>query len=70
MLEADLVRERTKAGLAAARRRGRHPGRPRALDSRGLRRARRMRKRGKSLRHIADVLGVGTGTVHRALKAG
>ncbi len=66
-LEADLVRERTKAGLAAARRRGRYPGRPRALDARGLRRARRMRDAGKSIRHISDVLGVGRSTVARAL---
>jgi DNA invertase Pin-like site-specific DNA recombinase len=32
--ERDLIRERTLAGLAAARARGRLGGRPKALDSR------------------------------------
>jgi DNA invertase Pin-like site-specific DNA recombinase len=31
-LERNLMRERTLAGLASARRRGRHGGRPRAID--------------------------------------
>jgi len=38
-LEADLIRERTVAGLRAARRRGARLGRPRALDRRGVARA-------------------------------
>lgn len=65
--ERDLLRERTRAGLAAARRRGRHPGRPPALDRRGLDRARRLAASGNSIRSIADVLGVSKSAVHRAL---
>jgi len=65
--ERDLIRERTVAGLAAARRRGRHPGRPRALDERANARAVRLRRSGKSFREIARLLGVGASTVVRAL---
>jgi DNA invertase Pin-like site-specific DNA recombinase len=32
-LERELIRERTKAGLASARARGRKGGRPKAIDS-------------------------------------
>jgi len=34
--ERDIIRERTKAGLAAARARGRHGGRPRAVSPKKL----------------------------------
>ncbi len=33
MLERDLIRERTKAGLASERARGRKGGRPKAIDA-------------------------------------
>ncbi len=56
--ERALIRERTTAGLAAARRRGRHPGRPRALDRRAQARARRLRQSAHSIRAIAQKLGV------------
>ncbi len=65
--ERDLIRERTAAGVAAARRRGRHPGRPRALSKRNRERALRLRRAGKSLREIARMLGVGHSTVAREL---
>ncbi len=69
--ERDLIRERTAAGLAAARRRGKRLGRPRALASRDARnRARRLRRSGKSIREIARVLGVGRSTVARELASG
>jgi DNA invertase Pin-like site-specific DNA recombinase len=67
--ERDLVRERTKAGLVAAARRGRYPGRPRALDARGLTRARRLAAQGQPVREIADVLGCSKSAVHRALRS-
>jgi len=38
-MERDLLRERTRSGLAAARARGRHPGRPRAAKPRDIKRA-------------------------------
>jgi DNA invertase Pin-like site-specific DNA recombinase len=41
--ERDLIRERTNAGLAAARARGRKGGRPRVMDEKKARAARAMR---------------------------
>ncbi len=65
--ERDLIRERTVAGLAAARRRGRKLGRPRRIDARTRARVLRLRKAGRSIREIAATLGVGRGTVGREL---
>jgi len=66
--ERDLIRERTRDGLEAARRRGSRMGRPAALDAEGVARARRLRASGHSLRAIAGLLEVGLGTVARVLK--
>ena len=66
--ERDLIRERTRAGLAAARRRGRHPGRPRALDDRTRDRVRRLRTSGHSIRAIAGKLELSKSVVARAVK--
>ncbi|HEX9640930.1 MAG TPA: recombinase family protein [Candidatus Krumholzibacteria bacterium] len=55
--EAALVRERTLAGLDAARRRGKKLGRPPALSITQTARARRMAASGQSVRYIAGVLG-------------
>ena len=68
-LEGDLIRERTVAGLKAARRRGVQLGRPRALDQREHQRVLRLRHSGHSIRAIAERLEVGVATVHRAIKA-
>jgi DNA invertase Pin-like site-specific DNA recombinase len=68
--EGDLIRERTKAGLTAARRRGvKLGGRKPVLDRKGRERVRRLRSTGKSLREIAALVGVSLGTVHAAVKA-
>jgi len=67
--ERGLIQERTRAGLAAARRRGKRLGRPQVLSARDLARARRMRGAGRSLREIGRVLGCGKTTVARALRA-
>ena len=57
--EGGLIRERTMAGLEAARRRGKKLGRPRAKrDPRLLARVRRLRKAGRSFSQIGGVLGV------------
>ena len=57
--EADLIRERTLAGLAAARRRGRRPGRPKAhRDPKVLHRVKRLRRAGRSFSQIAEALDV------------
>jgi DNA invertase Pin-like site-specific DNA recombinase len=68
-LERDLIRERTRSGLAAARRRGMRLGRPRALDRQGVARARRLVKRGRPVRDIAAMLGCSVATVRRVLAA-
>ncbi len=68
--ERDLIRERTLAGLCAARKRGARIGRPRVLDGEKIARAHRLREAGKSTRYIGQVLEVGETTVRRALRAG
>ena len=65
-LERELIRERTRAGIAAARRRGKHPGRPRVYVD--VRRARALRAQGRSLREVAALLGVAATTLRRALQ--
>ena len=67
-LEADLIRERTVAGVAAARTRGKVPGRPPAIDRRTLDRVRRLRGAGDSIRVIADKLDLSRSVVGRAAK--
>ena len=67
-LEADLISERTKAGLAAARAAGRVPGRPRTMTPEKIEAAVRLRADGYSYGQIASALGVGKTTVLRALK--
>lgn len=63
--ERNLIVERTRAGIAAAKRRGVHVGRPRArLD---LEHVRELRAGGMSVRKIAQTFGVGTSTVQRRL---
>jgi DNA invertase Pin-like site-specific DNA recombinase len=66
-LEREIIRERTRAGLAAAKRRGARVGRPRARVDGD--RAVALRDQGKSVREIAKALGVGVGTVQRLLAA-
>lgn len=65
--ELALIRERTRAGVAAARRRGAALGRPRALDAEGEARLRRLHAAGQSVRYIARMLEVSHGTVAREI---
>jgi DNA invertase Pin-like site-specific DNA recombinase len=65
--ERDLIRERTLAGLRAARDRGVRLGRPTVLDHKKLKRVRRLRASGKSIRYIAGLLDVSVGTVHNVV---
>ena len=63
--EREMIRERVKAGIAAARHRGVRIGRPNvSVDAR---RARKLVKSGHSQRAIAELLGVGKGTISRLL---
>jgi len=66
-LERELIRERTRAGIAAARRRGAHVGRPRAKID--LVRAKALMASGQSFRQAARTLGIGTATLFRALRS-
>jgi DNA invertase Pin-like site-specific DNA recombinase len=65
--ERDLIRERTREGLKAAKRRGAVLGRPRVLEQAQIDRARRLSKGGRSIRAIAEMLEVSKSVVHRAL---
>jgi DNA invertase Pin-like site-specific DNA recombinase len=64
-LERDVIRERTRAGLEAARAAGRMGGRPRLLDERAVTAAQHMRGNGATLREIAEALRVSKSTAHR-----
>jgi DNA invertase Pin-like site-specific DNA recombinase len=66
--ERDLIRERTLAGLTAARARGRLGGRKPSLTPRKIQVARRMYEAGDStVAEIAQVLGVSRATIYRHL---
>jgi DNA invertase Pin-like site-specific DNA recombinase len=69
-LERDLIRERVAAGVQAAKRRGARFGRPVALTREMAERVHRLRGGGQSVRAIAQLLGVGVATIHRALANG
>ena len=66
--ERDLIRDRTLAGLTAARARGRIGGRPRALSPDKLAVARQMHaSRQHTMEAIAQVVGVSRATLYRHL---
>lgn len=68
--EADVVRERTRAGLAAARARGQRLGRPRSLGADQLEMARTLLANpALSARQVAAQLGVHRATLYRRLAA-
>ena len=67
--ERDLIRERTTAGLAAARARGRHGGRPPVLDPGQVELARELyASRRYTTAEIARRLKVGRSTLYRYLE--
>ena len=66
--ERAIIRERTQAGLAAARARGRVGGRPQALDARKLAMARSMLSDpNRQVKEVAELLGVSRTTLYRHL---
>lgn len=67
-MERDLIRERTKAGLAAARARGRNGGRPPKLTRKQLAHAMRLlQDRSTTVIEVAESLGVDRSTLYRAM---
>ena len=65
--ERDLIVDRTKAGLAAARERGSKPGRKAALTPDQVAAVRNMRET-FNVSQIAEIVGVSRATVYRALE--
>ena len=67
--EREIIRERTKAGLQAARARGRVGGRPKKLDDKKVALAKSMMTdHSNSITDICDTLGVSKATLYRYLK--
>jgi DNA invertase Pin-like site-specific DNA recombinase len=65
--ERELIRERTKAGMHAAKRRGQHVGRPRKLAPDQLDMAAQLIAGDRSQREVAKALGVAVSTLREAL---
>lgn len=66
--ERSLIRERTKAGVAAAKARGRCGGRPARLEGERAQHARMMLDAGTSVSAVARSMGVSRSTVLRATR--
>ncbi|MFB0626075.1 recombinase family protein [Streptomyces sp. AB3(2024)] len=65
--ERSLIKDRTRAGLDAARAQGRTGGRPAVMDADKLAAAKARRDKGESVTAIAKALGVSRATLYRAL---
>jgi DNA invertase Pin-like site-specific DNA recombinase len=68
-MERELIVERTKAGLEAARRRGRLVGRKRRMTPGKVESARQLFRSGMTAREVADNLGVSIPTLYRWVPA-
>ena len=67
--ERELIRERTQAGLTAARDRGRFGGRPRVMTAQTLRMARQLlADLHQSINEVCKILQVSRATLYRYLK--
>ena len=68
--ERDLIVERTKAGIEAARQRSQHLGRPKKLDRAAqVEHAQGLIDQGKSRNEVARLFKVDPSTLYRRLKA-
>ncbi|MFF0125717.1 recombinase family protein [Streptomyces mirabilis] len=67
-LERDMIVERTRAGLDAAKAQGRTGGRPTVMDADKLAAAKARRSNGESVTVIAKALGVSRATLYRVLE--
>ena len=68
-MERELIVERTRAGLAAAREQGRVGGRRRIMTEEVVERCRRMLENGATRQQVADVIGVDVKTIYKYLPA-
>ena len=70
-MERELLRERTRAGLAAARARGRKGGRRPKLNTKQITHARKLLEdRNTTIKDVAASFGVDRATIYRALGLG
>ncbi|MEK4081566.1 recombinase family protein [Solibacillus sp. FSL K6-1126] len=67
--ERDIIQQRTKAGLDAARKRGRVGGRP-AIDDKVKKHVRALFEAGESATDIAKEYGIGRATVYKIINEG
>ena len=68
--ERDLIRERTQAGLSAARRRGRVGGRPRVLSDKQIELAKKLHAdESNSIQDICKLLDIKRATLYKYLKS-
>ena len=65
--QLELLREKTREGLAAARARGKFGGRPVKLNTDQIVMANKLRGEGRSVAYIGSLLNVSRPTVYRAL---
>ena len=67
--ERDLIRERTNAGLSAARARGRNGGRPKGVDEKKRKAALALcRDTSRSVKEICEILGVSRNTYYKYIR--
>ena len=66
--ERDLIRERTKAGMKAAKKRGKHVGRPKSLSNGQIQHMHELLNNGKTQAEVGDLLGVSANTIGRELR--
>jgi DNA invertase Pin-like site-specific DNA recombinase len=68
--ERNLIKERTQAGLTAARARGRTGGRPKALTMKQLSIARELYEKRHPIAEICRTLKISKATLYRSIKTG
>jgi DNA invertase Pin-like site-specific DNA recombinase len=67
--ERSLIAERTREGMRAAKRRGKHVGRPPALSPEQVSFAKRtLKEKGETISGLASILGVDRSTLRRSLR--
>lgn len=66
--ERNLIRERTKEGLAVAKSRGRKGGRRPVITDQKLKKAKQLIDKGLTVREAASAIGVGKSSLYEALK--
>ncbi len=68
-MEREMIVERVRPGLAAAREQGRVGSRRRVMNEEVVERCRRMLENGATRQQVADVIGVDVKTIYKYLPA-